>query len=149
MPNDPLMEALAAPMRELLGRYRAAAAWMADAMQTLAAHLDAAPPAASPSPARPAAPHPPPRPAVATLQAESGDVETLLEFQERLSEIPGVLKVTVAGLKDGRSTFLVELAEEAQLVVCTSCGKTLVEGRPPASHGLCEDCRGSYGLTRG
>ncbi len=148
MPNDPLMEALAAPMRDLLGRYRAASAWMADAMQTLAAHIETAPPAASAPTDRPDAP-PVARPAVATLQAASGDVETLLEFQERLSEIPGVMKVTVAGLKDGRSTFLVELAEEAQLVVCTSCGKTLVEGRPPASHGLCEDCRGNYGLTRG
>lgn len=146
MPNDPLLEALAAPMRDLLGRYRAASAWMADAMQTLSAHVE---PAASAPPDRPAAPPPPPRPAVATLETATGDVETLLEFQERLSEIPGVMKVTVAGLKDGRSTFLVELAEETQLVVCTSCGKTLVEGRPPASHGLCEDCRSNYGITRG
>jgi hypothetical protein len=80
------------------------------------------------------------------LEAQSSEVDTLLEFQERLSELPGVLKVTIAGAKSGKSSFIVELAEErAQLVICTNCGKTLVEGLPPASHGLCEECRAGFG----
>jgi hypothetical protein len=84
----------------------------------------------------------------ASLELATSDVDALLRFQEQLSEIPGVVKIAMAGATEGRSRFLVELARETPaLVVCSNCGKVLVEGQPPASHGLCNDCRASFGGT--
>ena len=141
-PNDPLVEAILDPMRELLDRYELASSRLEVVKASLRAQLEQpSPPDAMREPEVSDAP----RARVANLQTDSSDVSQLLEFQERLSEIPGVMKVTIAGAKEGRSTFLIELAEEPQRVECTNCGKVLVFGKPPASHGLCDDCRGSYG----
>ncbi len=136
---DPLLDSVLQPMRELLGRYRRVSAVVDRAIDLLEGEL-----------ASEAAEQATPRSAaqMTSLEAQSSDVDTLLDFQERLSELPGVLKVTVAGAKSGKSTFIVELAPESPaLVVCTNCGKTLVEGPPPASHGLCEDCRSAFGTS--
>lgn len=123
-------------MRELLGRYQRVSAVVGRAVDALEAELARGD---TETPSRP-------RPQLASLEAQSSEVGTLLEFQERLSELPGVLKVTIAGAKSGKSTFIVELAPESpRLVVCTSCGKTLVDGPGPASHGLCENCRVAFG----
>jgi hypothetical protein len=134
-----MLESVLEPMRELLNRYRRVSAAVARAMHVLESEL-------SSDDAKNTEMTDPPRPQVASLEAQSSDVATLLDFQERLSELPGVLKVTIAGAKSGKSTFIVELAPETSgLVVCTNCGKTLVEGPPPASHGLCEECRSTFG----
>jgi hypothetical protein len=84
--------------------------------------------------------------ATASLELATSDVDALLRFQEQLSQIPGVVKITMAGAREGRSRLLIELARETPaLVVCSNCGKVLVEGEPPASHGLCDDCRTTFG----
>ena len=137
---DPLIESVLQPMRELLSRYVRLSSTVSSAIATLEGALDAPPTGGSRQFAE--------RPAesIASLELESSDVDALLEFQERLSEIPGVMKVTVAGAREGRSRFLIELAAESPtLVLCANCGKTLSEGPPPASHGLCEDCRANFG----
>lgn len=143
MPDDPMVEAILDPMRELLGRYRAASERLAEAMAALEVGLSG-----GHGPVGPVNRSEPPSTRT-RLETQPSDVGTLLDFQERLSEIPGVLKVTVAGTAEQGSTFLIELAPEPQLTVCTSCGKTLVEGHPPASHGLCDGCRAVYGAPRG
>lgn len=89
---------------------------------------------------------------VAHIETPTGDLDVLLAFQERLSELDGVTKVTVTGSTTNRSTFLVELAQESgqdssQAILCSVCERVIREGRRPASHGLCEDCRASYGSS--
>lgn len=122
-------------MRELLARYRRISSAVDGAIDALERELGPGAAAPQRGPAR-----------IATLLADGDDIDALLDFQERLSEIDGVLKVTVAGTQSGRTTFLVELADDSrQLVVCANCGKVLQDGQPPASHGLCDDCRSAFG----
>lgn len=145
--NDPLVDAILDPLRELLGRYRALSARLSSAMQAIETELSSGihQPVAPVQTVTPAQTGQPIRPTAATLETHSRDLETLLDFQEHLSEIPGVLKVTVTGTKEGHSTFLIELEQEIQSVVCANCGKTLTSGKLPPSHGLCDDCRANYG----
>ena len=139
-PADPLIESVLQPMRDLLRRYQRASKVVEHAIEALQGQIEGR---RADNPEHFA-------PQIASLEAESSDVDALLEFQERLSEVPGVLRVTVAGAKSGTSTFIVELApESARLVVCTNCAKILSEGPPPASHGLCEECRAVFGTTKG
>ena len=134
-----MVDSVLQPMRDLLARYERVAATVEGAISALEAQLHAR---------QKNKPMEPPT-GIATLEAQGSAIDTLLEFQERLSELPGVLKVVIAGTKSGRSSFLVELASEApRLVVCSSCGKVLTQGVPPASHGLCEDCRADFGRSR-
>ena len=95
---------------------------------------------------------PAPRQEFARIETPTGDLDALLAFQERLSELDGVTKVTVTGSSSGRSTFLVELAQESdaevrQQIRCSVCDKVIQEGSLPASHGLCDDCRDDYGSS--
>ena len=91
------------------------------------------------------------RPPIATVETPTGDVAALLDFQEQLGNLDGVMKVTVAGTTGEHTTFIVELASETadgperHRVLCVRCGNVLVEGREPASHGLCESCRVQFG----
>lgn len=139
-----MVDSVLQPMRELLGRYRQVATAVQGAISALESELEGV------VLAEPELELGARSSVIAALEAQSSDVDTLLEFQERLSELPGVLKVTIAGAKSGKSSFIVELADErSQLVICTNCGKTLVEGSPPASHGLCEECRAGFGTNVG
>lgn len=125
-------------MRELLERYRRVSSVVSKSIAALESELGGPAPASSVTAAR-----------VAALQVESSEIDELMDFQERLSELPGVLKVVLTGTREGTTGFLVELEQEdQQMVVCANCGRTLVEGRPPASHGLCEDCRAKFGRVR-
>ena len=136
--TDPLVELVFQPLRDLLGRYRGLAARLETAIAALSGSLgDDSPPAA-----------PRERPEFARVETPTSDLTTLLEFQERLAELDGVMKVTVAGSTPGRSSFIVELAPEARSanrVVCSNCGKVISEGVDPPSHGLCDDCRSRFG----
>lgn len=131
--NDPLVDAMLAPMRELLKRYQRLAVKLNETIASVQETLGELP-----------AQETAPRPQVAMVATPTGDLPTLLEFQERLSELDGVLRVTVAGSTPGRSSFIVELASaEPELrnrVVCSNCGKVISEGSDPPSHSLCEDC---------
>lgn len=143
--TDPLVEQVLEPMRELLARYRRLAVRLDSAIASLTDSLER--PTASNIPATADGPQ------LARLETPTGDLGTLLDFQERLSELDGVLKVTVAGSAGGRSTFLVELANAddapAHRVVCSNCGKVMSEGIDPPSHGLCDDCRERFGGRAG
>lgn len=139
-------------MRDLLSRYRRLAGVVEQAIQTLETQLSQAERGGG-APAEEAVERPTP-PGLARVETPTGDLETLLAFQERLADIEGVLRVTVAGSRPGGSTFLVELAggdgeePEPQRVVCSRCGKVISEGREPASHGLCDDCRDKFTFER-
>lgn len=84
------------------------------------------------------------------LETGPADLSALLAFQERLAELTGVLRVTIAGSNESRTTFLVELdpggnnGARPQRSVCARCGKVLTEGDPPTSHGLCDDCGNQF-----
>ena len=102
----------------------------------------------------PAQPDSPERPSIATVETPTGDVAALLDFQEQLGNLDGVMKVTVAGTTGERTTFIVELDSETageprrHRVVCARCGDVLAEGREPASHGLCDNCRARFGSSQ-
>ena len=71
-------------------------------------------------------------------------------------KIEGVSGVTVAGSTPTECTLLVELFPDSPepevkagpTIVCTSCGRVLVEGDSEISHGLCPDCLREFGSTR-
>lgn len=141
---DPMLAAATAPARELAERYRALerfAGEMAAALEDAAAESGPLPPGPEPVAARPP---------LARVETPSGEVNALLDFQEQLASLEGVVKVTVAGASRDRTTFLVELEPEAgagppHREECARCGRILSHGVEPASHGLCEDCRREFG----
>lgn len=127
-------------MRDLLDRYRALSVHVQRAIGALEAALetpdgDGGEGGQGPGPAHGT---------ISRVDVPTSELDALLAFQESLSEIEGVLKVTVAGSSGGRSSFLVELAQEEaparHRVVCARCGKALEDGIEPPSHGLCEEC---------
>ncbi len=145
---DPLLANAAEPALELAERYRA--------LEKMAAQLAEALESASESPSKKGraesrSPDLGDRPPMATVETPTGDVAALLDFQEQLGNLDGVMKVTVAGTTGERTTFIVELDSESfdesrrHRVICVRCGNVLVEGREPASHGLCEACRVRFG----
>ena len=140
--SDPLIEAIQQPLVGLLDRYRRIARVVDHAIELLesAGFPPATTPMASSSEIRRE---------MARIETPTGDLDALLTFQERLSEMEGVTKVTVTGSSAERSTFLVELAQESEMttpeVRCSVCGKVIQEGSQPASHGLCDDCRADFG----
>jgi phosphohistidine phosphatase SixA len=123
-------------MRVLLARYRRASETLERLIDTLerAEEVQEEPPA---------------RPRIARIETDTGDIEAILAFQERLAAIDGVTKVTIAGSTPDRASFLVELESEndaAQAQIeCSVCGKIIQPGTLPASHGLCESCREEFG----
>jgi hypothetical protein len=124
------------PVEQLLRRYRSASVTIARLINALEA-------AYGEQSAEPAD-----RPLVAHIGAQSGEIGALLEFQERLSELDGVSRVTIAGSAGGRTSFLVELSPEVPSEVqveCSVCGRVIVAGRQPPSHGLCDSCRETFG----
>lgn len=147
-PSDPLLANAAEPALELAERYRA----LEKMARRLAEALESATGLPLPEAgAEMVTPHLGHRPPMATVETPTGDVAALLDFQEQLGNLDGVMKVTVAGTTGERTTFIVELgpetADESQRhrVLCVRCGDVLVEGREPASHGLCESCRMRFG----
>lgn len=136
-----MLVAAASAAHELAARYRALerfAAELASALEEASEH------------AAPVREHEESlRPSVARVQTPTGAVGALLDFQEQLASLEGVLKVTVAGSTNDRTTFLVELEPDDEAhrhrEVCVRCGRVLAEGMEPASHGLCEDCRSQFG----
>ncbi|MGE0600099.1 MAG: hypothetical protein AB7J35_09460 [Dehalococcoidia bacterium] len=130
-------------MAELLARYRRIARVVEHAIESLES---------AEFPIRGADPASPARHDIARIETPTGDLDALLAFQERLSDLEGVTKVTVTGSSAERSTFLVELAQESleevqQQIRCSVCDKVIREGSLPASHGLCDDCRADYGSS--
>ena len=135
--QDPLIGLVLEPMRNLLERYRVLVERLNVAIESCEAALAE----------EVAAPKVPGRPGLAKVETPTGDLGAILDFQERLGELEGVLKVTVTGSARGGTSFLVELAgapgSQPELV-CSSCGKVLRGGTHPPSHGLCDDCRDSF-----
>lgn len=123
-------------MRDLLDRYRALSVQVQRAIGALEAALETS---EDDGQSRDLATG-----TISRVDVPTSDIDALLAFQESLSEIEGVLKVTVAGSSSGRSSFLVELAQEEaparHRVVCARCGKAVEDGIEPPSHGLCDDC---------
>lgn len=136
--TDPLFEPVFKPMRELLGRYHVLAERLDSAIAALSAALGESQHLTAPESSQ-----------LARIETPTADLSTLLEFQERLAELDGVLKVTVAGSTGGRASFLVELASaETAMVnrtVCSNCGRLITEGIDPPSHSLCDDCKSQFG----
>ena len=149
-PADPMMLALALPLAEMGRRYVAvqlAAAEIVAGMEAMAERVQelAAQPPASRRPANED---------VATttvaLEVSFSDDGTLLDFQDHLMELEGVLRVSVIGAKGNVASILVELEPApspetaleagAPTVVCVRCGRTLSAGTAEISHGLCPDC---------
>ncbi len=115
-------QALANPLLELRDAYLAAAT----RIQTLASGLDRlalgalkGQRAAAPSPSREAPPEREPdttepagrrdRPTKVNLDVRGSGFGDLLDFQERLSEVPGVSRVSINAIDADRATLVVEL----------------------------------------
>lgn len=128
------------PMEALLLRYRRL---LGEVQRNIALLEGDAPPAVTSTADE--QPHP-----LVRLETGPADLSALLAFQERLAELDGVLRVTIAGSNESRTTFLVELeggpsnGTRPQRTVCARCGKVLTEGDLPTSHGLCDDCGNQF-----
>jgi hypothetical protein len=134
--SDSQVEQLFEPLHELLIRYRRAAERLAHVIGTIESALRHESGGARID-----------RPVHARIETSTSELDAIMAFQDLLAELPGVLKVTVTGAAGGRASLLVELATPTSpKLVCSSCGKVLREGSEPASHGLCADCQGSFGL---
>ncbi len=156
-----MLDAILAPLRDLLHRYDEAAAVIADVTAGLEDMLDAREQGQAPGTT---SAHEDRRPAGAANQPGSLWVEVgaaspdaVLAFVDGLRSLPGVQHVTVAGATSARTNFLVELqhhepAETAlegslepagggrHALVCVHCLRVIVPGGPDVSHGLCPDC---------
>jgi hypothetical protein len=90
----------------------------------------------------------PARPELLDVEITAPNEVTILEFEEQLSELPGVRRVALKSYANGKATLSVELQpvvpasepESAVSVVCAWCGKLLTVGDSRVSHGLCHDC---------
>jgi hypothetical protein len=139
--EEPLETALFEPLGALLQRYRRVAGTLGRLIET----LEGVQPAGQNEFADT-------RPAVARIETQSGDIDSLLYFQEQLAGLDGVMRVTIAGSTGERASFIVELEGEADRqpeVDCTVCGRVIRAGSVPASHGLCETCRSEFGAPPG
>jgi len=103
---SPLADVLREPLRRMLGDYvaaRAQADSIIDALRAVAGETPAAPvtpPASSDA-----------VPSRVAVRVGGGDVGALLDFQERLSSLPGVARVSIETSEGGRSSLTVELSE--------------------------------------
>ena len=91
------------------------------------------------------------------IEVPEASVDDLLDFQEQLSQIPGVSITLIQGLRKGGVSFLVRLDSENEdpyedgsslesqpRVVCMFCGKVISDGTAGVSHGLCPDCARAF-----
>lgn len=151
-----LLDSLVQPLRDLQQQYLRALALVEQMERELDGVVTrVAQPSPGPQP-RPATASGPARPPLARLQVRFPNQEALLGFEQQLSALEGVSGVTVAGSTPTECTLLVELfgdapepgPEPGPTIVCTNCGRVLVEGGPEISHGLCPDCLREFGSTR-
>jgi hypothetical protein len=118
-----LADAISSPLFALRDQYSSAA----DQLTALAASLDdigwrtfkgQRPAEPAPEPPRepePAAPEPslPDAPTTAvSVQADSSDLGALLDFQEQVSKLPGVARVSLSQIQEDRAMLTVELRSE-------------------------------------
>ncbi len=176
-----LAEAVKAPLVAMLQEYNAAIAAMAQIVEalrplTLALGMPAAlpeapfpsvplpetqppgsaPRATAPTATSPARPHRS-NTEVLELEVTAPNEVAILEFEEQISEIPGVMRVSLKSYAQGKATLAVELqpvvrpsdGDSAVSVVCAWCGKVLTVGDSRISHGLCPECAAKVEASAG
>lgn len=117
-----IAEAIAAPLLRLRDEYLAAAG----SIQTVVGGLEglasgfkgqhpsprpAGAPHESPAEAGPTVPAEPPRPQKTQIEVTGSGFGELLDFQERLSQVPGVSRVSISAIDNERATLVVELEQ--------------------------------------
>lgn len=118
-----IAEAIAAPLLRLRDEYLAAVG----NIQTVVGGLEglasgfkgqhtsprpsAAPHASPPEPGQPPAPAEPARPQKTQIEVTGSGFGELLDFQERLSQVPGVSRVSISAIDNERATLVVELEQ--------------------------------------
>ncbi|MCC7366388.1 MAG: hypothetical protein IT303_18675 [Dehalococcoidia bacterium] len=74
------------------------------------------------------------------------EADRIAKLRKDVAGLPGVTEVVVAGSSDGVTRLLVQLGGDDRAepveprVVCIECGRVVVDGDLPASHGLCPEC---------
>jgi hypothetical protein len=104
MAHDPVADAALSPLRDLLQRYLQVVDVLNSAVDALAQQLD---PGSEPT-GRPRQSTPEPNPGDPSIEKRE-EMQTILAFQERLSEVLGVASVTLEGSSDSGFRFLVEM----------------------------------------
>lgn len=105
-------------------------------------------------------PAPEPRPNFAEIEVRDSGISELLALQELLANVPGISRVSLTGMTDGRARMLVELSDNiavpetaddggAPTLICAFCSRVLAEGGAGISHGLCEKCAGPFVAAAG
>lgn len=111
-----LLPQLVAPLTQLREQYEAAVAGLqsiVDGLGGLAAGGMKGQHEVPPGRAAPARPQPgPARPRQLQVEVKGKGFGELLDFQERISGIEGVARVSIHGIDSERATFIVELADE-------------------------------------
>jgi hypothetical protein len=104
MAHDPVADAALGPLRDLLQRYLQVVDVLSSAIDALAEQLD---PGSETTRQPPQSTHEP-NPGAASIERRD-EMQTILAFQERLSEVLGVATVTLEGSSDSGFRFLVEM----------------------------------------